>query len=257
VRPGQGGAGHVKRFVVALAGLAAAARAKEGSVLPCRPTIACTAQIETAGLFILEAGYLLRKLDKQVTQHSVPFLLKLSFNDWLQGQLGSNGPTVTDGTLPARFHDDVTAGIKARLFRRESTAISVSATLSAPLPAQPGYLRTWDAFFVGYLSQNLPLGVSADFNVGLDLWRIDGSPIAQPWVSLALDRELPAGFTAMAEVYRFEGAQPVSARDAGVLLALSYNVARWLVLDGGADFGLLRERSLSIFADLTLSPAHL
>jgi hypothetical protein len=50
----------------------------------------------------------------------------------------------------------VTAGIKARLFRRESTAISVSATLSAPLPAQPGYLRTWDALFVGYLSQNLP-----------------------------------------------------------------------------------------------------
>jgi hypothetical protein len=120
------------------------------------PSVHPGPQIETAGLFTFEAGYLLRRLDKEVTQHSVPFLLKLSFNDWLQGQLGSNGPTFTDGTLPARFHDDVTAGIKARLFRRESTAISVSATLSAPLPAQPGYLRTWDALFVGYLSQNLP-----------------------------------------------------------------------------------------------------
>jgi len=44
--------------------LAGAARAEEPTVLPCRPTIACTAQIETPGLLTLEAGYLLRKLDQ-------------------------------------------------------------------------------------------------------------------------------------------------------------------------------------------------
>jgi hypothetical protein len=81
----------------ALFALATAAPAEEASVLPCRPTIACTAHIEAAGLLTLEAGYLLRKLDKGVTQRSMPFLFKLSFNDWLQGQLGSNGPTFADG----------------------------------------------------------------------------------------------------------------------------------------------------------------
>jgi hypothetical protein len=53
----------------------------------------------------------------------------------------------------------------------------------------------------------------------------------------------------MAEVYRFAGAAPVAQRDAGILLATSYTVASWLVLDGGADRGLVSERSLSIFAE--------
>jgi hypothetical protein len=246
----------MKRVAAALFALATAAHAGEASVLPCRPTIACTAHIEAAGLLTLEAGYLLRKLDKDVTQRSMPFLFKLSFNDWLQGQLGSNGPTFADGSPSARFHDDVEAGVKARLLERDSTAISVSATLSAPLPAQAGYLRTWDALFVGYFSQSLPLGLSADLNLGLDLWRIEGSAIAQPWAALALNHELPAGFSGMAEVYGFAGAQPVSSRDAGVLVALSYSVASWLVLDAGADLGLVSERSLSVFAGLTLSPTR-
>ena len=58
------------------------------------------------------------------------------------------------------------------------------------------------------------------------------------------------------QVYGFAGALPVSSRDAGVLLALSYSVASWLVLDAGADLGLVSERSLSVFAGLTLSPTR-
>lgn len=241
----------------ALCALGAAARAEEPSVQPCRPTIACTAQIEDAGLLTLEAGYLLRRLSGNVTQQSAPFLIKLSFNDWLQGQLGSNGPTAADGPTPAQFHDDVTAGIKARLLRRESTAVSVSATLSAPLPSQTGYLRTWDALFTGYLSQRLPLGVTADLNLGLNVWRIEGAPLPQPWAALSFNRDLPAGLTAMAEVYRFGGADPVSPRDAGLLLALSLGVASWLVFDGGVDAGLGARRSVSIFAGATVAPARL
>jgi hypothetical protein len=245
------------KLAAVLALTAAAAHAEDPSVLPCRPTIACTARIEAPGLLAVEAGYLLRKLDNGVTQHSVPFLLKLSFNGWLQGQLGSNGPTMTNGEVQYRFHDDLTLGMKARLLRSTSTTLSASATLSAPLPAQTGYLRTWDALLVGYLSQELPLGVSADFNLGLNLWRLDGSPLAQPWAALALNHDLAAGFTAMAEVYRFARAEPVAPRDAGLLSAISYSAASWLVLDGGADFGLSSGRSLSVFAGLTFSPARL
>jgi hypothetical protein len=250
--------GPLKWWVLAFAiGAVAAARAEAPVVLPCRPTIACTAQIEKPGLLVIEAGYLLRRLTPDVTQHSVPFLIKLSFNDWLQGQFGSNGPTFANGASPARFQDDLTAGMKVRLFQRESTAVSLSATLSVPLPAQLGYLRTWDALFVGYLSQDLPLGFSADLNAGLNLWRIESSPLLQAWAALAINHDLPAGLTAMVEVYRFGAAQPVSPRDGGLLVALSYTAAPWLVLDGGTDLGLVSDRALSVFIGFTVSPVHL
>jgi|GEM_PF-4585657 len=61
----------------------------------------------------------------------------------------------------------------------------------------------------------------------------------------------------MAELSRFGGAQPVSPRDAGALFAISSAAAPWLVVDGGVDFSLVSDRSLSLFAGLTLSPAHL
>jgi hypothetical protein len=53
-------------------------------------------------------------------------------------------------------------------------------------------------------------------------------------------------------------ALPVAARDAGVLLALSWQLADWLVLDGGADVGLLSAASsLSLFAGFILTPGRL
>jgi hypothetical protein len=44
--------------------------------LPCRPTIACTADIVPPGTFELEAGYLFRKLRSPILQHSVLSLVK-------------------------------------------------------------------------------------------------------------------------------------------------------------------------------------
>jgi hypothetical protein len=69
------------------------------------------------------------------------------------------------------------------------------------------------------------------------------------------DAGLLLGVTA--DLNRFAAAQPMAPRDAGMLLAISYNVTSWLVLDGGADLGLASGRSLSAFAGFTLSPAHL
>ncbi len=61
--------------------------------LPCRPTIACTADIVPPGSFELEIGYLFRKLRSPLLQHSVPFLAKLTLAEWVQLQVGGNGPT--------------------------------------------------------------------------------------------------------------------------------------------------------------------
>ncbi len=57
--------------------------------LPCRPTVACTADIVPPGSFELETGYLFRKLRSPIVQHSVPFLAKLTLAEWMQLQVGA------------------------------------------------------------------------------------------------------------------------------------------------------------------------
>jgi hypothetical protein len=244
---------------VSLIALAVSLRVEgKTELLPCRPTIACTAQIEAPGVLVLEAGYLLKDLAGG-PQHSVPFLVKLSLDDRLQLQLGSNGPTFAEGPIPQRFQDDLTLGAKLRLLRTDVTALSISATASLPIPLrQTGSLKTYDMLLAALLSRELPLGVTADLNLGLDLWRLERAPLVQPWAALSLNHPLPLGLTGTAEIYRFRSALPVATRDAGALFALAWQAADWLVLDGGGDLGLLPDvRSLSIFAGFTLTPARL
>ena len=246
-------------ILVSLVALADPARAEgKTEVLPCRPTIACTAQIEAPGVLVMEAGYLRKDL-AGATQHSLPFLLKLSLDDRLQLQFGSNGPTFSAAPISQRFQDDLTLGAKLRLLRTSETTLSVSASASVPIPArQTGYLQTYDLLLAALLSRELPLGVTADFNLGLDVWRLERSPLLQPWAALSLNHALPFNLTATTELYRFRSALPVAARDAGVLFALAWQVSDWLVLDAGGDFGLFpAERSSSIFAGFTLAAAHL
>ena len=70
-------------------------------VLPCRPTIACTAELVPPGTFEVEAGYLYRRSGTGATQRSSPFLLKLTLAAWAQVQVGSNG-YVNEPTSPAK-----------------------------------------------------------------------------------------------------------------------------------------------------------
>ncbi len=83
--------------------------------LPCRPTIACTADFVPPGVVELEMGYIYRRLGIGANQHSAPFLLKLTLADWVQLQFGSNGLTRASQPAPAFFFDDVTLGLKFHL----------------------------------------------------------------------------------------------------------------------------------------------
>lgn len=80
--------------------------------LPCRPTIACTADIVPPGAFELEAGALFRRLGSAERQWTFPFLSKLTIASWLQLQVGSNGYSVAYGKLAAQFLDNVEVGGK-------------------------------------------------------------------------------------------------------------------------------------------------
>jgi hypothetical protein len=232
----------------------------EDRVLPCRPTIACTADVVAPGTFEVETGYIYRRATTGDTQRALPVLFKLTLLPWLQVQAGSNGYTVADGSTPAHFLDDVTLGLKFHLLDqgRIAPAVALSATVSLPtFTDQQGYLRTYDTFFIGYASKDLG-PIHADLNVGLNLWRLGPAPLPQGFGALALSADLVAPFGVMAEGYLFSNAAPVATRDGGLLFAFTHAPKRWLMFDLGGDVGTFpATRAYSVFVGLTVIPAVL
>jgi hypothetical protein len=232
----------------------------EDRALPCRPTIACTADLVPPGTFEVEAGFLYRAAASGATQRSSPVLLKLTLATWLQLQVGSNGYTVAQGDVPARFLDDVVVGLKLHLADQAPArpALAFSAAVSLPTFAeQEGYVRTYDAFFIGYASKDLG-PIHADLNLGTNVWRLEDHPLPQGFAALALSADLVAPFGAMAEGYVFSSAAPLAARDGGFLFAFTHSPRRWLMFDLGGDVGFFpATRAYSAFVGLTVIPAVL
>jgi hypothetical protein len=229
-------------------------------VLPCRPTIACTAELVPPGTLEIEAGGIYRHAASGARQRSLPFLLKLTLATWVQLQVGSNGYTVAQGDVPARFFDDAVLALKFHLTDHTKTrpALALSGAVSLPtVEGQQGYLRTYDAFFTGYASKDVG-PVHGDLNVGLNLWRLEDRPLPQGFAAMAFSTDLPPPFGLMAEGYVFSNAAPVQARDGGFLFALTHAPRRWLMFDVGGDIGFFpATRAYSVFAGLTVVPAVL
>ena len=260
---------HFRRVLCAfwvLTGVAVSARVHALDVpdtdirpLPCRPTIACTADIVPPGTVELETGYLYRRLGNHANQHSVPFLLKLTAFEWLQFQFGSNGPTFESQPSRARFFDDVMLGAKFHILDQTTSVPSVALSALASLPGSPadGYVRTYDALFTGYITKDIGW-LHADLNLGFDVWRVENAALKQPWAALALSVPLPKDFGAMIEFYYFANAAPIAPRDGGTLVAVSYAPAHWVMFDAGFDVGLVQaSRAFSLFVGATIIPVDL
>ncbi|HZS40389.1 MAG TPA: hypothetical protein VFF06_26335 [Polyangia bacterium] len=227
--------------------------------LPCRPTIACTADLVPPGSVEVELGYLFRRLGAGALQHSTPVLVKLTLARWVQLQVDTNGYTYASGAVPARFVDDVVIGAKLHLVNQRDLfpSLSWSAALSVPIGAQPGYVRTYDSFLTAYVTKDVRR-LHLDLNLGVNLWRLDGPVLIQPWIALAASIELPRRFTAMLELYYFTDAAPIAPRDGGTLIAAAYAARSWLVVDLGFDVGWIQEqRAVSAFTGLTIIPGIL
>ena len=227
-------------------------------VLPCRPTIACTAEITKPGTFEIEAGVIARKLPNPNRNFSTPFLLKLSLEKWLQLQLGDNGYTHATGNVVASYFDNVIVGPKFHLADQDGMlpSIAFSAEIGIPtLAGQTGYTRAYDAFFLGYVTKDFgPL--HADFNVGFNDFGFDSAGKKQEFVALALSMNLPPPFGVMAEAYDFSDAAPLAGHDAGFLFALTVSPKPWLMFDFGGDAGLVPSaRTYATFVGLTVIPA--
>ncbi len=255
---------HAAVALVVLLALASPALAGpswlDGQALPCRPTIACTADFVPPGVIEIEAGYIARRLAPSAWQHSTPVLIKFTVAEWLQLQVGSNGGIFATAPVPAAYLDDLTVGAKLHLRNqgRLVPSLSFSATASVPLPAgQPSNLRTWDGLFTLYVTKDIGW-LHADLNVGVNVWRLDGTPLPQAMVALALSAPLGRGFGIMLEGYDFTDAAPIDPADAGILAAISYQPRPWLVLDIGGDISLIPStRSGSAFAGMTIIPVAL
>lgn len=230
----------------------------DSKALPCRPTIACTADIVKPGLFELETGMLFRRL-AGAEQWSFPFLAKLTLATFAQLQVGSNGYTTQFDGDPARYFDDLIAGVKLHLVDQRSAvpSLSISGAVGVPvLEQQEGYTPSNDAFFIAYITKDFgPL--HADLNLGVNDWGIDSSPRAQEWVALALSASLPPPFGIMVENYYFTDAAPFAGRDGGCLFALSASPRPWLVFDFGGDIGYFSARTFSSFVGMTIVPVKL
>ena len=232
--------------------------------LPCRPTIACTADLVPPGTFDFEAGALFRSLGSSragtaVRQWTFPFLAKLTLEPWVQLQVGSNGVTEATGVVPERYFDDAVVGPKFHLVDQGEWApsISVSGELSIPTLNGRGYVRTYDALFTAYVTKDMG-PVHADFNVAWNLWRLEGAPLSQALVALALTANIPPPFGVMGEAYYFSDAAPVAPRDGGFLFAFTHSPRSWLVFDMGADIGWFpSSRAYSLFVGMSIIPVVL
>ncbi len=226
--------------------------------LPCRPTIACTAEIVPGGHFEIEAGYALRRTPSASTGvHGAAVLGKYSITDRLQLQLGTNNVFLAQAGTSTRSFDGAFGGPKLVVVTQGERvpAIAVSALVSAPTAKDEGAaVRTYDESTWIYVSKDL-LGFHGDINVGLDALSLDKKPALQTLAALAVSRDLAFGFGAMIEGYTYNGGGAYAGHDGGVLTALSFSPMPELVLDAGADTALYRDtRTVTFFAGLTMLP---
>jgi hypothetical protein len=232
-------------------------------VLPCRPTISCSADIVPPGALEIELGYSARHVRPDGFFHSQPVLVKLTIFRWLQAQVGTNGYVFPTGDVSRslRYIDDVSVGIKTHLVDQSAVApsLAASAALSIPTPYRnDAFPFAYDASFWAYASKDYgPFHL--DLNGGLNVWQFDLTErTLQPFASLAASVALPLNLGAMVESYWFDDGGPIALRDAGLLIAGSYSPSPRVLFDAGVDIGFVPStRTYTVFAGVTFIPARL
>jgi len=118
-------------------------------------------------------------------------------------------------------------------------------------------VRMDDGILTGHASKDIG-SLHVDWNVGLDLWRLDATRVSQGFTALAFSTSLQPPFSIAIEGYAFSDAGPVAPRDAGVRIVVATTPRPWLVFDVGGDAGLFPStRSFSAFVGMTVIPVVL
>ncbi|MDX2013534.1 MAG: hypothetical protein SFW67_25300 [Myxococcaceae bacterium] len=226
------------------------------TALPCRPTIACTADIVPAGFVEVEAGYGGRSSAGQLV-HSGQLLLKLSAHERLQFQLATNNLFLLGAGLAPRSVDGVIPGVKVK-FNDQGTFLPANAvSVHASLPThgfEDSAQRTIDAAAWWYLSKDVG-PIHADLNFALNVFDLTRAPTPQGLTALALSTTIAWGFGVMTEVYSTFGNAQAVPLDGGWLNAISYAPVDEIMFDVGADVGFYwQTRVVTFFAGVTFVP---
>lgn len=226
------------------------------TVLPCRPTIACTADLVPGGTLEIETGYAQRRATGPAT-NSVQALAKYSVTDHFQLQVGTNNVVSEAAGAGTQTFDGVYVGPKVKLVDQTDRVPSISVSALVMTPTRDGDAaaqKTKDAYLWAYASKDLPW-LHADFNVGANILSYDDHPAVQEVVALSLSKDLGKGIGAMLEGYGFWNGGMYTTHDAGVLTGLTYAVTPRVMFDAGFDVALYRDaRNVTMFAGVTFVP---
>src|SRR5262245_9651751 len=123
--------------------------ADDTRVLPCRPTVTCTADLAPPGTLEVELGYQLKRGGGE-WDHAVSLVVKLPLARWIELQVATDYMH----TPSASHVDNIVLAAKLHVLDQQSARPSIAASIAAsiPLPAQPGYTRAYDAIAVAYAS---------------------------------------------------------------------------------------------------------
>jgi hypothetical protein len=217
--------------------------------LPCRPTIACTAEIGLPGQFEVEAGYAARSAQSALS-HSGQLLLKYTLNDWAQLQLATNNLVLVAPEGAPRSFDGVILGAKFVFWSQGTFAPMVGSSTQAFGGAAQ---KTFDAAVWVYASKDVGR-LHADLNFALNVFDLGGARAPQGLTALAVSYALPFGLVVMTELYTAMGASDAAALDGGWLNALGWAPIDAVVFDIGGDVALYPStRAATFFLGLTVA----
>lgn len=228
----------------------------EVRVLPCRPTLGCTADFALPGVLEVELGYQLRRA-AGAFQHVAPVFAKLTLAHWIQLQAGSD-VTYAPGPPLTRYVDNISLLAKLHLVdqtaRRPSLALSVGVAI--PTASQPGYTRTYDLLIVAHASKDLGK-LHLDGVVGLETFQIDGPAANQPWTTVAATLPIDEHFSVAIEPHYFAAAPPFATRDVGSIATIVYAPRGTVAIDAGFDVVGWDQRSVSVIVGVSIAPTRL
>ena len=175
---------------------------------PCRPTVACTAELVPAGHVEVELGGL-----SGASGSSVNLLTKVSLLDRLQLQLGTDSFLLFDGRQLTAI-DGAVAVLKGQLFTQTGWRPTLALSARVALPTRPPLPAAQEAVDLGgtvHLSKDFDW-LHADLNGTVTAF---GLREVQGQGALAFSTSLPLHFGAALEVHSTFG-NPRRPNDGGV-----------------------------------------
>jgi hypothetical protein len=223
-------------------------------VAPCRPTVTCIADLAPPGTLEVEVGFELRRSGGAGTE-TIPLLVELPVAGWLELQVGDAGYTVTPASS---YVDNVTLGAKVHIADQNGArpSLAVTATASLPTAAQTAYAHVTDGFVVAQASKDYGK-LHLDANAGLDAWRLEGSPLYQPYAAVAASLPVTDRLSATVEPHAFADASPIAPRDIGVIAAVGFTARPWLVVDAAVDATVVEPTAIAGLVGVSIAPVRL